>query len=429
MTKRFAIALSFPGEHRAFVREIAEHLAELLGKERIFYDDWYEADLLGTDLDLKLTGVYGKESEMVVPFFSEHYQKPWCGIEWATIREIMKDHRKENRVIPVAMDDTPIEGWGSLNYPIYPKGRSGREIAELIRDVHRQRFPDHETPPLKQRIGELMAGLSKSMSGFEEIDQPLQEVMERLEGMAASGEENTELMDSVKRFMDRQLSVKEFIADWNTKHKAGSVSGPDFSIWADDLKYGDPVLFLGSQLTRTVQNEALTHRILARRLMERMRLKNTTPDRGEPSLAEIAHQTPRVRLLRTLYEALSQAKPNAPLYALLARIAQPLLIISTAYDEFLETALEQEGRKFVRITPLLDADGYQPERVRLSYARSEKPDEEMEYKGLSNLDLIGKGYTIIYKIFGICKDPAADSSIAIAERDFFQLTENRKRDR
>src|SRR5262249_47188132 len=76
--RRFAIAVSFPGEHRPFVRKVVDRLAEQLGKERVFYDQWYESELVGLDGDLKLRRYYREQSEVVVPFFSEHYAKDWC---------------------------------------------------------------------------------------------------------------------------------------------------------------------------------------------------------------------------------------------------------------------------------------------------------------------------------------------------------------
>jgi hypothetical protein len=42
----------------------------------VFYDEWYEAGQLGSGGDLKLQDGY-KQAELVVPFFSEHYTKPW----------------------------------------------------------------------------------------------------------------------------------------------------------------------------------------------------------------------------------------------------------------------------------------------------------------------------------------------------------------
>src|ERR1051326_7567867 len=99
--RRFDIALSFPGEHRRFVKNVAARLAEVLGKNRVFYDEWYEAELLGLDGDLKLRRYYREESAMVVPFFSELYEKDWCQIEWSAIRVMLKTRRQENAVIPV----------------------------------------------------------------------------------------------------------------------------------------------------------------------------------------------------------------------------------------------------------------------------------------------------------------------------------------
>ena len=42
MTNRFHVALSFPGEHRELVCEVAEELARALTKKRVFYDEWYQ---------------------------------------------------------------------------------------------------------------------------------------------------------------------------------------------------------------------------------------------------------------------------------------------------------------------------------------------------------------------------------------------------
>jgi len=38
IAKRFRVALSFPGEHRPFVEEVAKSLARRLRKDRVFYD-------------------------------------------------------------------------------------------------------------------------------------------------------------------------------------------------------------------------------------------------------------------------------------------------------------------------------------------------------------------------------------------------------
>ncbi len=78
-SNRFKVALSFPGEHRDFVLKVAEELATRLTRERVFYDEWYEIELLGVGGDLKLQSMY-EQADLVVPFFSECYSKSWCSL-------------------------------------------------------------------------------------------------------------------------------------------------------------------------------------------------------------------------------------------------------------------------------------------------------------------------------------------------------------
>jgi hypothetical protein len=144
-TARFAFALSFPGEHRPVVLAIAQELAKKVGENRVFYDEWYEAELLGNDGDLVLTGMY-KNAEIVVPFFSKYYDKPWCGVEWGTIRGILLEQRKKRPVIPVHLDDTHIPGWNSVDFGIKLRGRSPKEIADVILCAYEKRLRVEKEP-------------------------------------------------------------------------------------------------------------------------------------------------------------------------------------------------------------------------------------------------------------------------------------------
>ena len=123
-----------------FVLNVVERLAQVLGRDRVFYDPWYEARLLGSGGDLKLQAFY-QQAEMVVPFFSEHYGKKWCAMEWETIRGILLDRRADDAVIPVHLDDTDIAGWPPVSFGIHLQGRSAKEIADLILEAYHQRHP------------------------------------------------------------------------------------------------------------------------------------------------------------------------------------------------------------------------------------------------------------------------------------------------
>ena len=133
------IALSFPGEHRQFVRNVAKALAEKLGRERIFFDEWYEAELRGHGADNKLRRIYRENSNLLVPFFSEHYEKMWCQIEWHSIRAVLAQRRKDDCVVPVHLDGTRIEGWECIDLGIRRGRKSGRQIAAVLLETYRER--------------------------------------------------------------------------------------------------------------------------------------------------------------------------------------------------------------------------------------------------------------------------------------------------
>ena len=129
---RFEVALSFPGEHRRFVRKVANKIAKSIGKDRVFFDEWYEAELAGKNGDLKLQQIYRNQSKLVVPFFSEYYEKQWCRIEWDAVRTMLIERRDDNAVMAIRMDMAPIPGWQSIDFHISRKKRTAEQIAGLI---------------------------------------------------------------------------------------------------------------------------------------------------------------------------------------------------------------------------------------------------------------------------------------------------------
>jgi tetratricopeptide (TPR) repeat protein len=88
--RRFRVALSFPGEHRSFVEQVAGHLSAAVGRERVLYDKFYEAEFARVDLDVYLPGLYREESELIVLFLCPEYRtKRWCQLEWRHIRQLI----------------------------------------------------------------------------------------------------------------------------------------------------------------------------------------------------------------------------------------------------------------------------------------------------------------------------------------------------
>lgn len=132
MPKRFAVALSFPGEHRSYVEEIAEALAATLTKQRVFYDRYYEPELSRPNLDTYLQKIYHDDSELVVVVLCKEYdKKEWCGIEFRAIRDLIKQ-RMDNEIMFVRIADGDVEGVFGIDGYVDAQNRQPSDIAKLI---------------------------------------------------------------------------------------------------------------------------------------------------------------------------------------------------------------------------------------------------------------------------------------------------------
>ena len=91
---RFAVALSFPGQHREYVRRVDAELCKLLKPEQVFFDERFEAELLGFRRDIYLQEIYHDRSELIVVFLCKEYARSeWCGLEWDGVRDLIKKRR------------------------------------------------------------------------------------------------------------------------------------------------------------------------------------------------------------------------------------------------------------------------------------------------------------------------------------------------
>ena len=106
----FPVALSFPGEDRELVQDIASRLEQRLGPNSCFYDNHYQAYLARPALDTLLQTIY-RNARLNVVFLSENYErKRWCsGIEFRAIREIISN-REHDRIMFVRTGDGDVTG-------------------------------------------------------------------------------------------------------------------------------------------------------------------------------------------------------------------------------------------------------------------------------------------------------------------------------
>ena len=128
---KYHIALSFAGEDRKYVEEVANHL-QAAGVD-VFYDLFEEEDLWGKDLYEHLTSVYRDQALFTVMFISEFYVKKLWGTHERKSAQA-RAFRESNEYILPAMFDTSVEVPGMLETTGYIdlNKKTEEKLANLI---------------------------------------------------------------------------------------------------------------------------------------------------------------------------------------------------------------------------------------------------------------------------------------------------------
>jgi hypothetical protein len=129
--RSFDVALSFAGEDRDFVAQVANAIKDM--GITVFYDRFEQVNLWGADLAEHLGKVYGTDSRYVVLFASRHYAtKAWPNHEkqFALGRHLRGD---TGRILPVRFDDTSIPGLPPTLGYLDLRVLTPAKLAELIR--------------------------------------------------------------------------------------------------------------------------------------------------------------------------------------------------------------------------------------------------------------------------------------------------------
>ena len=154
---KWDIALSFAGEDRQIAKEIFDKLSA--ANVRVFYDKHYQAELWGKNLSDEFQQQYGPNTRFVLLLISQHYAiKDWTDFEF-TIARAEARHRKQEFILPVQLDNTPLVGLKST-------------IAHL--DLEKMSVDGVVTTVLKKldRIKEITPNIQKP-SRFEERQKGL----------------------------------------------------------------------------------------------------------------------------------------------------------------------------------------------------------------------------------------------------------------
>ena len=112
---KYDIALSFAGEDREYVEQVAILLKRFGVK--VFYDKFEESNLWGKNLLDYLNEIYKDKARFTVMFISEHYRdKVWTNHERKSIQERAFRESSEY-ILPARFDDTEIPGlYSTVSY-------------------------------------------------------------------------------------------------------------------------------------------------------------------------------------------------------------------------------------------------------------------------------------------------------------------------
>jgi hypothetical protein len=128
---QFEIALSFAGEDRLFVDQVANLLND--AGVRVFYDKFEEASLWGKNLYDYLSDVYQNKALYTIMFISSAYAtKVWPNHERQSM-QARAFQESEEYILPARFDDTEIPGILPTTGYVSLAGRSPEDFVRLIK--------------------------------------------------------------------------------------------------------------------------------------------------------------------------------------------------------------------------------------------------------------------------------------------------------
>ena len=146
----YDVCLSFAGEDRAYVREVAEALRTR--GVRVFFDEYAQAGRWGKDLYTHLDDVYQNAARYCVLFASKHYaKKVWTNHERESAQaRAIRQH--DEYILPARFDSTKIPGLRPTVGEVDLRSISSEKLADLIEQKLGDRQREEYFPPIPDRL-------------------------------------------------------------------------------------------------------------------------------------------------------------------------------------------------------------------------------------------------------------------------------------
>jgi len=323
--------------------------------------------------------------------------------------------------------------------------QSYEEAIEKWRMVHDL---DPEDPSVEKPIKRLEGKLQRTHRlnncikqltlRISEIKSVFGEVIDCLRKMEQAGKDNENILLIVEEFLQKQISAENFMMAWEVlleqePTKTPADQQPNYSALADRLNRGEIILFLGSDIPRLSGITELDLEELVKGLATKAKYKDFT---GTLSMIAQYYEMSdygRSSLVRNLNNLIEEKNiPEIKLYRLLARVEQPLVLISATYDMFLENCFRAAKKKYALISSVI----YSKDNCRIGnsnhnlkagsvivcYSDQEEVRVLESGQDLSNLEDL-KDYSLIYKIRGYY-DNLGQDTWTLTEENYFDFARN-----
>ena len=190
----YDVGLSFAGEQREYVEEVARHL-----KSRgipVFYDDYERESLWGKDLYAHLSEIYQHMCRYCVVFVSADYaDKVWTNLERQNA-QARAFKEKQEYILPARFDDTKIPGLADTVGYIDLNQTSPSQLCDLVVGKLGKRERSNYLPPTLDRMYERF-GIEDDQDSQSEVEAHARSFFDVLRRMSS---EEREAVISLVRF-------------------------------------------------------------------------------------------------------------------------------------------------------------------------------------------------------------------------------------
>lgn len=213
----YDVALSFAGEQRPYVAQVAESL--VAAGVRVFYDEYEAATLWGKDLYVRLRDVYERQAKYTIIFASEQYaRKVWTNHERESSQARAIRERAEY-ILPARFDDTEIPGLPHTIGYVDLRQATPQQLVGLILEKLGRRPGTWEVDPTTALPGEgtipteSLRDRAARLSEQHRVRQSREELLNSEGGVRLAAEQAKELFEYIQREVaalkeqDPELSV------------------------------------------------------------------------------------------------------------------------------------------------------------------------------------------------------------------------------